>query len=85
MFRYRLRTLLILAAAAPIWAFLIVALYQSPGFGVLGLGIGPLVFVGIAAAVYRLTRTVAGGLAIAVLLSPIIAVGVLLAVATIAH
>jgi len=61
--RYRLRTLLILAAAAPIWIFLIVALPQSPGFAgnPLRLAIVPLALFGISAAIYRLTRTLVDG------------------------
>jgi hypothetical protein len=85
--RFRLRTLLILAAAAPIWTFLIVGLPQSPGFGgnPLRFVVVPLALSGIAAAIYRLTRTLEDGFAIAVFLSPIIAFGVLMCVTAMAR
>ncbi|HEY2414618.1 MAG TPA: hypothetical protein VGI40_20390 [Pirellulaceae bacterium] len=83
MFRFRLRTLLIMGAALPIWAYLIAVVANSPGFGALGLVVAPVVLVGIAAAVYRLTMTLADGFAIAVLLSPILTLALLLIVAAI--
>src|SRR5688572_23742989 len=85
MRRYSLRTLLILLAAAPLWIFLIVVLPQSPGLGPVGFVIVPLVLVGVAAAIHRLTRTAVDGWAIAALLSPIIAFSFLAFVAAMAQ
>ena len=85
--RYNLRTLLILATAVPVWVFLTVVLPQSPGFGgnPLAFVIVPLALAGIAAAIYRLTRTIVDGFAIAILLSPIVAFGILFFVAAMAR
>jgi len=79
--RYRLPTLVILSASAPIWAYLITVVSQSPGFGLVGCVATPIVLVGVAAAMYQLTRAFPDGFAIAVFLSPIISLASLLVVA----
>jgi hypothetical protein len=81
--RFRLRTLMILVAAVPIWGYLITIVSQSPGFGILGVVVAPLVLISIAGAIYRMTKPLPDGLAIAILLSPIIALGSLLAIAAV--
>jgi hypothetical protein len=83
--RYRLRTLLIVLVAVPIWAYLITLVTHSPGFGALGIGVTPLVLIGITAAIFQLTKGLADGLAIAILLSPVISLASLLIVAAITH
>jgi peptidoglycan/LPS O-acetylase OafA/YrhL len=80
--RYRLRTLLILLAAAPLWIYVItiVTTENRAGFEPKALIVAPILLAGITAALYRLTRRMPDGLAIAALLSPIIPLAVLLAV-----
>jgi len=75
--RYRLRTLLILMAAVPLWIYVvtIVATSTRSGFEPKALVVAPVLLAGISAALYWLTRPLRDGLAIAVLLSPIIPLG----------
>lgn len=79
---YRLSTLLLFVAALPTWAFLIVVVPQSAGFGG-GLArflTAPLVLTGIAAAIYWLLRNVPNRLAWAVFAAGVISLGSLTAV-----
>ena len=83
MFRFRLSTLLILMAAAPLWIYLITILSTANKFQRLDgtvLIVAPILLSGITAAIYRLTRTMPDGLAVAALLSPIIPLAWILAV-----
>jgi hypothetical protein len=68
----RHRTIMILMGAVPIWAYLIAGVSQGFGLGAAGFLIAPIGLVGIAAALYRLTRRLTEGFAIAVLMSPIV-------------
>ena len=78
--RFRLRTLLLVLAAVPIWVYLIVMVPLGTGFGSGSMRyvIAPIVLVGIAAAGFWLLRSFRDGLAWSVLLSPVIALGSLL-------
>lgn len=81
--QFRLPTMLLVSAAAPIWVYLIVMVSQSTGFGPWGpwrVLIAPSVLIGITAACFWLLRNNRNGLAWSVFLSPVIAVGSLLVV-----
>jgi hypothetical protein len=83
--QFRLRTLLLLFAAVPIWAYTIVIVSQSTGFGAgpVRYLIAPIVLSGIAAACFWLLRGSRDGLAWSLFLSPIIALGSLLVVSSV--
>jgi hypothetical protein len=71
--RFRLRTLLIVMAAAPLWIYVTTIAGESRmGFDRKAIVVAPVLLAGISAALYWLTRPLRDGLAIAVLLSPII-------------
>jgi hypothetical protein len=83
--QYRLRTLLILMAAAPVWVYLttiVSTANRDQRLDKAAMVLAPILLAGIAAAVYRLTRRLPGGFAIAVLLSPMIPLIWILAVRT---
>lgn len=76
--RYSLRSLLIVMAAAPLWIYLIAAIATANRLQRLDgtvLVVAPILLVGITAALYRLTRKIPDGLALAVLLAPMIPLG----------
>ena len=77
--KFNVASMLLIAAAAPIWIYLSVVLPQSPGFGgsPTRFLIPPIALAGIAFAVHRLFRGKRNSIAISVLLSPVIAWGVL--------
>jgi hypothetical protein len=78
--QFRLRTLLIVLAAAPLWVYVTTIISTANRLQRLdrtGLVMVPILLAGIAAALYWLIRQLPDGLAIAVLLSPIIVLGVL--------
>jgi hypothetical protein len=74
---YRLRTLFLLAGAAPIWVYLIVVVPRTTGFGggPARFVIAPLVLVGIAAAVFWILRKVPDRLAWAMFASAVVTLG----------
>jgi hypothetical protein len=85
--RYRLRTLLVLMGAAPLWIYVIAIIATSNRAGRFdskSLIITHILLGGIAAALYRLTRRLPEGLAIAILLAPMIALGSLLVASVLA-
>jgi hypothetical protein len=75
--RFRLRTLLLLLAAVPIWAYLIVIVPQGTGFGggAWRFVVAPFVLSGIALACFWPLRRFRDGAALSVLLSPVVALG----------
>ena len=83
--QFSLSSLLLIAAAVPIWLLLIVFLPQSPGWGgnPIGFIVAPLVLCGVAAAIHRLLRQHRNGLAISALLAGLIVTSILLFVASV--
>jgi len=84
--RYSLRTLIILMGAVPLWIYLTAIISTENRAQTVykpSLLVTPMLLAGIAAALYRLTKSLPDGLAIAVLLSPIIPLAWMLAVRTI--
>jgi hypothetical protein len=74
--RFRLRTLMIAFAAAPVWIYVAFNVSQfRAGFSGGHFVFSLLLLCGIATALYRLTRTLPEGFAIAVFLSPMIPLG----------
>jgi hypothetical protein len=84
-YRTSLASLLMWLGALPLWAFLIVVIGNSPGFGRLGFIITPIALVAATAAIFRLLRDRRNGLATAALLAGIILTGALMVVAAISQ
>jgi hypothetical protein len=73
----------ILAFAVILWVFFFLMVMSGPGFGGNSLRflVPTIALIGITCALYRLLRLYRGAWALAALLAPILAVGVLLLVA----
>jgi hypothetical protein len=82
--QFSLSSLLLIAAAVPIWLWLIVFLPQGPGWGVnpIGFIVAPLVLCGVTAAIHRMLRQHRNGWAISALLAGLIVTSILLFVAS---
>lgn len=82
--RFSLASLLLFSWAAPIWIFLIWAVGSSPGFGAVGYVVAAATLVAATAAISRLFRNVANGLALSALLAGLILTGGIVFAAVIA-
>jgi hypothetical protein len=82
--RFSLASLLLISGAVPIWIFLIWAVGNSPGFGVVGYAVAAGTLVAATAAISRLFRNIKNGLALSALLAGLILTGAIVFAAVMA-